>query len=173
MNMKNNRRVQLTKKMIKEAFLTLLDEKDIQSITVRELCNVADVNRATFYKYYDNEYALLNEMNHDFYEKITFFIQKNKPESLVKLLEYVAMNITECNIILKNQSNPDFLETILNQPAISEAILSGFANDSSNLVDYKKEFYIYGSYHIALKWIENKCKEPAGEIANLIYKLTK
>lgn len=173
MNIKDNRRVQLTKRMIKEAFLRLLEKNDIQSITVRELCNIADVNRATFYKYYENPYALLDEINQDFYEKLSFFLSTDKPDSLIKALEYVAMNIWECSIILRNQSNSDFLETILNQPAISAAITSGFEHDSSDLIDYKKEFYIYGSYRVILKWIENECKEPANEIASLIYRLTR
>ena len=49
-----DRRVKYTKKVIKDTFLSLLEEKDITNISVKELCEVADVNRGTFYRYYED-----------------------------------------------------------------------------------------------------------------------
>ena len=51
MNPADNR-VRITKMMIRNALLQLLKEKTLQTITVRELCQVADINRGTFYTHY-------------------------------------------------------------------------------------------------------------------------
>ena len=47
--MKQDHRVRLTKLLLREAFLDLLVEKPVAKITVKELCEQANVNRATFY----------------------------------------------------------------------------------------------------------------------------
>lgn len=65
MNIKDNRRVVMTKKIIKDTFIEMLEKKNIQKIYVRELCEKADINRSTFYKYYESQYDLLAEMEND------------------------------------------------------------------------------------------------------------
>lgn len=55
MNIKNNRRVIMTKKIIKDTFIEMLEKEDISKIHIRDLCNKADINRSTFYKYYDSQ----------------------------------------------------------------------------------------------------------------------
>ena len=52
MNIKNNRRVSMTKKIIKDTFIEMLEKKNIQKIYVRELCESVFIYRCTFYKYY-------------------------------------------------------------------------------------------------------------------------
>ena len=59
MERKEDRRVTMTKRMMKDAFIEMLKETDIYHISVRELCQRADVNRTTFYKYYGNQFDLL------------------------------------------------------------------------------------------------------------------
>ena len=59
MNPADNR-VRITKMMIRNALLQLLKEKTLQTITVRELCQVADINRGTFYTHYRRFYERKN-----------------------------------------------------------------------------------------------------------------
>lgn len=63
-NMKNinDRRVMKTKKSIQEAFEKLLGEKDFRSITVTDIAKMADVNRKTFYNYYQGVDDVMKEM---------------------------------------------------------------------------------------------------------------
>ena len=42
-------RARYTRKIIKESFYTLLREKPVEKITVKELCEKAEINRSTFY----------------------------------------------------------------------------------------------------------------------------
>ena len=55
-----DRRIKYTKKIIKETFINLLEKKDLNKITVSEICKIADINRSTFYRYYLDVYDLLS-----------------------------------------------------------------------------------------------------------------
>ncbi len=55
-------RIRYTKQRIKKEFLLLLEEMPINKIAVTLICKRAEINRATFYKYYDNPYDLLDKI---------------------------------------------------------------------------------------------------------------
>lgn len=52
MNKKADRRILKTRAAIKEAFFSILEYKPVEKITVRELCDKADINRSSFYDHY-------------------------------------------------------------------------------------------------------------------------
>ena len=60
MNTPNNKRGQETVQKIEEAFVTLLQEKLLHEIGVSELCELAQINRSTFYAHYNDVEALAN-----------------------------------------------------------------------------------------------------------------
>lgn len=55
-------RVIRTKKLIQDALMTLVQEKDFEEITVKDISEQATINRATFYAHYVDKFALLDEM---------------------------------------------------------------------------------------------------------------
>ena len=60
--MEENRRVRMTKRLLQDALLELLEEKSLEKITVTQVCSKADVNRSTFYAYYQDVGELLSEL---------------------------------------------------------------------------------------------------------------
>lgn len=56
-----DRRVRKTRKQLRECLITLLKEKKVQDITVRELTDMADLNRGTFYLHYKDVFDLLEK----------------------------------------------------------------------------------------------------------------
>lgn len=56
-----DRRVRKTKKQLRECLTRLLKEKKVQDITVRELTDMADLNRGTFYLHYRDVFDLLEK----------------------------------------------------------------------------------------------------------------
>jgi AcrR family transcriptional regulator len=58
---KKDPRVLRTRQLIQDAFLTLIQHKDIQEITVRDITEKATINRATFYAHFSDKYELLDE----------------------------------------------------------------------------------------------------------------
>ena len=59
---KEDRRVRKTKKALREGLIELLNEKSIQSITVRELTDKVDIHRSTFYANFKDVYELYNHV---------------------------------------------------------------------------------------------------------------
>ena len=56
-----DRRVRKTRKQLRDCLILLLKEKKIQDITVRELTEMADLNRGTFYLHYKDVFDLLEQ----------------------------------------------------------------------------------------------------------------
>lgn len=57
-----NQRSRLTVRLIREAFLRLLERMDFDRVTVSAICEEAEINRSTFYRYFDNQYQLLESI---------------------------------------------------------------------------------------------------------------
>ena len=60
--MKTDPRTRYTKSVIQDAFLALLHKKPLAKITVSEICQMAEINRGTFYRYYLDVYDLAEKM---------------------------------------------------------------------------------------------------------------
>ena len=57
--MKTDARVKYTKMVLKKALLELMQHKPVNKITVKEICERAELNRATFYAHYSVSYTHL------------------------------------------------------------------------------------------------------------------
>ena len=62
---KIDRRILKTKKAIRNSFAELLSEKELNSITVSDVANKADINRKTFYNYYSGVYQVIDEIENE------------------------------------------------------------------------------------------------------------
>src|SRR5699024_6555451 len=105
-NEKIDRRVQMSKTFLKQALISLLKEKRISRISVKELCELADVNRSTFYAHYTDIYSLLNEMENDIMTELTRALQSyvdNAEDPIImteKLIEFIGSKHKECEVLL-------------------------------------------------------------------------
>ena len=63
--MKENQRIAVTKRMLKEGLLRLLRDKELKNIRITELCAESGVNRATFYRHYEMVEDVLYELERD------------------------------------------------------------------------------------------------------------
>ena len=92
----NDRRVKRTKKLLRDSLFSLLQEKSINEITVTELTDVADINRATFYFYYTDILDMLSQIQDEAYELFEVVLQgadecATTPEAFVKYIENILM----------------------------------------------------------------------------------
>ena len=88
--------------LMDEALLTLLEKKDFEFISVKEICNKAGVNRSTFYLHYESMDDLLKEtlnlinkkFNESFGEKIINLKVSSKEELFFIKDEYLIPYLT-------------------------------------------------------------------------------
>lgn len=80
-----------TKKMIRQAFIALLGEKnDMESITVGELAERADIAKSTFYNHYDDIYAVAEEFENELIENLSAVLDEMETENATEYDEYIG-----------------------------------------------------------------------------------
>ena len=71
---KEDRRVRRTKKLLTQALTQLLQQKQVNEITVKELTDLADMNRGTFYLYYKDIFDMLEKIEDELFENLNGII---------------------------------------------------------------------------------------------------
>lgn len=174
-----------------EALIALMQKKDFEYITVKELCDKAGVNRSTFYLHYENMADLLEETLQ--YIMDTFLkcfesdtvttIEKIKNAPIKELdfitedylcpyLEFVKSNshiykAAFDNKIYEADKKYRSLYTYIIEPVLNRF---EFAENERRFI---ASFYIHGITGIVKEWVETGCKEDVAEITRLIVQLVK
>ena len=112
-----------SRKMIKEAFLELLEEKDINKITVTDIVNKADLNRSTFYAHYIDVRAITEEMENEVIDKMIEILKKfefknffnNPTPLLLEVSRFLENNEDTYRILLKVNDAETFLKKLKNE----------------------------------------------------------
>lgn len=171
-----------------EALLRLLEKKDFEFITVKELCAAAKVNRSTFYLHYENTYELLAEsidtLNRRFFaafagderqnfaKKISTLPEEKlylvTDEYLLPYLAFVKQNKTAFKAM---RLRPDLFNAEISYremfDTIFSPILSRFRVPEEEHV-YRMEFYAKGISAVVMRWVISDCKDPAEKIAKIV-----
>ena len=96
MEEKINQRVMLTKRLLKESLIKMLETENIYKISIRELCEQAGINRSTFYKYYGSQFDLLREMEEDMLHHVQQTLMESeraKTESISGAVSYTHLDV--------------------------------------------------------------------------------
>lgn len=161
--------------MLKKALLKLLKEKDISQISIYELCQTAEINRSTFYKYYGNQYDLLAEIESDFCSGLEANLQTKGPAD-IDMLAYALSFLNDEREVFKIlvNSSPDnsFTYRLFQRPLLA-GILEGeiVRNFTSSEREFASLFFSQGIYAIVRKWLNSENPESPKEIAKLILSL--
>lgn len=172
-----------------KALIELLEKKDFEYITIKEICEKAEVNRSTFYLHYENTSDLLAETtsyitdsflsyftidkdtaNFDFDKtelKDLFFIT---PEYTVPYLTYIKENRRVFKTSLKHIGSMNF-EGVYDRmfKYIFDPVLARF-NFPENERKYIMKFYLTGVTALVNEWINNDCTDSIEMISNVIVK---
>lgn len=172
-----------------EALISLLDKKDFEYISIKEVCEKAGVNRSTFYLHYENTSELLDEtVRYMINNFLSYFTLENSPlkkgvqnceltelmfiteKYLEPYLSYIKNNGKVFATALKHAGSLGF-EKIYNKMFfhIFSPVLARF-NCPDNERQYTMLFYLNGINSIVSAWLENGYKESITEISNIIIK---
>lgn len=180
MNEKLDRRRKYTRMVLKESLLTKLKDKPIASLTVKAICEGADINRSTFYSHFTDPYDLLQQVEEeivaDLVQTLTSYNYSQEAEALQmteKLLEYVADNRDTFHTLLSPNGAPGFQKRIMNiakELALTNLIAKN--NWDEGLSNYAGLFAVSGSIHVLRAWLEAGMDRTPKEMAELIIQLT-
>lgn len=176
---KEDRRVKLTKMFLKESLIELLLEKEINKITIKEICENADVNRATFYSHYKDQNSLLESIQEEFIEDIIKQLPDKNIEEIdpinyiINILYYIKDNVKLSTLLLGEKGNMPFqkeMMEILYDKLHSKMFLPLKINKSKE--KFVSSFVITGTTGIIQNWIKNGLKQTPEEIADIIGELS-
>ena len=172
MQKKEDRRTAMTKRMLKDALTELLRETDIYHVSIRELCEKADVNRTTFYKYYGSQFDLLTDMENDLLSFLSKTITEhvtNTEKIIETACEYLEKHYEFVRLIINNNVDPLFPQKLFSLDAMREATLKeyyGKYDDST--IQYLFNYITYGAYRIICMWLCKEQRESPEQIARLL-----
>lgn len=177
-----------TSRLMNQALLKLLEEKEFEYITIKELCQKAGVNRSTFYLHYENmndllveslDYMLQKFYNHYNDEKFNLNIIKSldnndliliKPKYIIPYLEFVKANK---KLFLVATNNPVLFDVYKTFEKMYKDIFSPIL-DKYNVLENEKKyilaFYLNGLHSIIVEWIKTDCKDSIDYICSLFIK---
>lgn len=172
MEKKEDRRVAITKRMLKEALTEMLGEVDIYHVSIRELCQRADVNRTTFYKYYGSQFDLLADMENDLLVFLSKTITENAadPNRIIETAcGYLEDHLEFGRLILNNNVDPLFPQKLFSLTPIREAALDRFSGlQDETMVEYLYNYITYGVYRIVCMWLNKEQRESPEKIAGML-----
>ena len=171
MKAKTDRRIKITKRLLKDAFTEMLKEKDIYHISIRELCEKADVNRTTFYKYYGNQFDLLDEMENDLLRSIEeTFNEENIDEArgIEKILLFLEKDIDFTRLLLNSSVDAEFPNKLFSLATVTRTVEKTMANIPIQEREYIHRFLLYGAYEIIRTWVNKDNRESAKEMSIII-----
>ena len=174
---KEDRRVRRTRKILTQALTELLQKKQVNEITVKELTDLADMNRGTFYLYYKDIYDMLEKIQDEMFEKLDGIFELRADEEvteqtkpiLLDLFRFIEENQEMCRVLLSPNGDMSFLhrlnevlrEKCLHMYKRSEPI----ANEED--FDYRYSFVVYGCAGIIRAWVGRNCPEKPEQMAEL------
>lgn len=175
MEQRENRRAKMTKLLLKTSLTELMHTKPINRITIRELCENADVNRSTFYLYYKDQYDLLNEIEKELLLNAQTHLEKidsdyGSVHYLEELLSYISNNAEIFRTLLCTQENAIF------QSAFVEVSFVNMKDRlrltcSEPVLSYVYDFLLMGCLSMIKTWIKADFDMPCKEMASLVFKL--
>lgn len=175
----SDRRVRKTKKALKESLSSLMEEKNIREISVQELTDMADLNRATFYLHYKDIYDLQQQIEDEVVDEIDSIlvnhiasVESGEPYSMfVKMLTYITENPTIFKMFLGKNSNRSLIDKLcyIVENRWFMIWLDKYPTDSSDdELAYFSNYIVYGYVAVIVKWVESGMKESPEVMAKMM-----
>ena len=174
---KEDRRVRRTKKLLTQALTELLQKKQVNEITVKELTDLADMNRGTFYMYYRDIFDMLEKIEDELFQKLDVIAQTHEhgdPTQQVKPILLDLFRFSEesqevCRVLLSPNGDMNFLHRLYE--AIRERSLEIWKDQMGSLgekeFDYRYSFVIFGCAGMIRAWVNRSCQETDMQMAEL------
>ena len=184
---KNESKYFNTAQKFDKALLSLLEKKEFEYITIREICEKAGVNRSTFYLHYENTCDLLHETTGYVIDSFLSYFTNDRKS--------ISLNLEKCNInelffitpkyitpyLTFIKDNRQIFKTTIKHLGTMEfdrvyqkmfdnifsPVLSRF-KFPENERPYVMKFYLSGITAIVMEWLDNDCAESIDDIIKII-----
>lgn len=182
---KEDQRIKVTKILIKEALSKLLQEKGFDKISIKELCELAGINRGTFYSHYKD----LNELQNKIYDEFIDSFQNaflpslnnanvstlTSEEMIFSILTFLEQNKDLCIIMLHSTKRDQFIGQLAEIGKNIVTVIYPKVLKIENMGDIELFYHFVsgGSIEILIQWISQGCDTKSNILATKLNKLIK
>lgn len=180
---KTNRRVRFTRSALREAFIDLLLEKPILSITVKDICARADINRSTFYLHFKDVNDLLRTTE----DEIVAHMREHTPTpderfhnpedvqayftEFLEVIKSTPRMMKVIQVLCSDQGDPRFVRQL--QTMTYEAFLNGWdmhmmPKMSENQKRLVFAYIISGMVAMLSTWATKAAEVPTEQVVELL-----
>lgn len=188
---KEDRRVRKTKDALRSGLLQLMKKKPINEITVKELTELVDINRATFYNHYRDIYDLLASIEKEMYEeiqrtlnrytlnkeiyqqRISFSAGQTPLPLFLEIFHFLVENLEMCLFLLNDKGDSEFIEKVLNygKHKYIEEWQKIYHVQNLELLEATYAFIASGFMGLIRYWLANGMKQSPQEMASIAEKV--
>ena len=174
---REDRRVRRTKRLLTQALTQLMQKKQVKEITVRELTELADVNRGTFYLYYRDIFDMLEQIENEMFgafDRLVALaddgdIARSIRPVLLDVFSFIGENRELCRVLLSPNGDMNFLHRlneVLREKCLRLWDRSGLDESGADF-EYYYSFMIFGCAGLIHAWVNRGCPEPAEQMAEM------
>lgn len=173
---KHDHRTRVTKMLIRKALTDQLQQKPIQSITVKALCDAAGINRGTFYAHYTDIYDLLHQVENEMMEDLETAL---RPLLDLEITDATHLRITTeifrclrdnadiCTVTLGPYGDKSFAQRLLQigREKCMESYTRCFPQATPKQIELYFAFMSAGSIGLLESWIAEGMSTPVEDMA--------
>ena len=177
----NDSRVKRTKKLIRKGLAELAKEKSINKITVKELTDLIEINRGTFYLHYKDIFDLVESIENSLYDEFNEIIKTVNPKTILetpidileKFCVFINENADAFVMLIGENGDANFvyrIGTVMND-AVFELFSSIYPEMDSERYSFTYEYCKYGSVGLIRCWIIENHDWTPRQVAELWLRL--
>ena len=182
-----DRRALKTKRDIKFAFVTLLTNKKLDDISIKELAETAEINRATFYKHYEDKHDLLAALETEIIETTKAIIHRSMPltpnvpyqkqpafQAILEIYRYIAKEKPLLRVLIGPNGNPNFIQHL--QYLLEHLLEKHFEDfqqspDATVSREYAIVYAAYAHLGVIRQWVLKDLADTPEEMTEMLISL--
>ncbi len=178
---KVDRRIAKTKKAIYRAFAQLLSEKNINDITIKDIADRADINRKTFYNYYDGIYELTSEIENKIIDSFEKVIREHNVNELLhnpnkmfdELVKIINSDFDFYQHLISVESNSNLVSKLfISLKSRAKEVISEFYVLDDATLDLVLDFVISGMFTVFQRWFNSSKEHSLDDMAKIVATLS-
>ena len=176
--MRESRRVRMTKRLMKDALLELLERKNLVNISVKELCETADVHRTTFYTHYADPSDVLREIEQDFLKQIPIppkvvdqMSQETLLEATTAFFDFIKQNRSTVRVLFSESAESGFSARLVKH--LCDGYIPVGPEEDELSARFKQLYIANGTVGMLREWVDGGFGVGSRKIAEMMYFLSR
>jgi AcrR family transcriptional regulator len=161
--------------------MELMKAKSILSVSVKDICDLADISRSTFYDHYKDQYDLLKQIED---ETLAYFedmlnnykdkqTKKETGQMVEEMLTYIVNNGSTIQVLLSENGDIGFQKKLLYHFVMHNQITKYFSekqNEETKI--YYSAFLVHGAIGLIQHWLKDNLVMPVPQLAKMLMNWT-